>query len=56
MKFLHPSFIEILEVLIEHHVKLLLIGGYAVNYHGYGRPTGALDLWLKPDNKNKQKV
>ena len=34
----------------------LLIGGYAVNYHGYGRPTGDLDIWLRPDNDNKLKA
>lgn len=55
MKFLHPSFIEVLKEFNDHHVDFLLIGGYAVNYHGFGRPTGDLDLWLRPDNDNKEK-
>lgn len=55
MKFLHPTFIEVLKALINYHVEFLLIGGYAVNYHGFGRPTGDMDLWLRPDNDNKQK-
>jgi predicted nucleotidyltransferase len=55
MKSLHPSFIEVLKVLLECQVEFLLIGGYAVNYHGYGRPTGDMDLWLQPDNTNKRK-
>lgn len=53
MRVLHPSFIEVLEALINSDVDFLVIGGYAVNFHGYGRPTGDLDLWLRPDNENK---
>lgn len=34
-------------------VQFMLIGGYAVNYHGYNRTTGDMDVWLKPDNANK---
>lgn len=56
MKFLDPLFTKILEALLTHQVEFLLIGGYAVNYHGYGRPTGDMDIWLKPDNENKTKA
>ena len=42
-----------LEVLIRHNVKFLLIGGYAVNFHGYNRTTGDMDIWLEPSNENK---
>ena len=38
---------------MEAKVDFLLIGGYAVIYHGYGRSTGDMDVWLKPDNENK---
>lgn len=33
-----------------------MIGGYAVNFHGYNRPTGDMDIWLKPHNANKEKL
>lgn len=56
MKFLNQRFIEILEALLRNEVDFLLIGGYAVNYHGYGRPTGDLDIWLRPDNVTKNKL
>jgi len=36
-------------------VEFILIGGYAVIYHGYVRTTGDMDIWLKPDNTNKEK-
>ena len=55
MKFLHPEFIKVLKELLSAEVEFLLIGGYAVNYHGYGRPTGDLDIWLRPDNSNREK-
>jgi predicted nucleotidyltransferase len=44
---------KVLTVLIEHKVHFMLIGGYAVNYHGYSRTTGDMDVWIKPDNENK---
>ena len=42
--------------LIEEHVDFIIIGGYSVIFHGYKRTTGDVDLWLKPDNKNKIKL
>jgi len=43
----------ILKTLLNHHVDFILIGGYAVNYYGYNRSTGDMDLWLNPTNENK---
>jgi predicted nucleotidyltransferase len=53
MKILEPLFKTVIIQLIESKVEFLLIGGYAVNYYGYGRYTGDIDFWIKPDNKNK---
>jgi Nucleotidyl transferase of unknown function (DUF2204) len=47
---------EILSHLIQNHVEFLLIGGYAVIYHGYNRSTGDMDLWLNPTNDNRNKI
>ena len=47
---------EILNRLMDAQVDFLLIGGYAVIYHGYQRTTGDMDLWLRPTNENKDKV
>jgi predicted nucleotidyltransferase len=44
---------EFLTRLVKAKVKFILIGGYAVNYHGYNRTTGDMDIWVKPDNKNR---
>ena len=47
---------NLLERLIKANVIFLIIGGYAVNYYGYNRTTGDLDIWIKPDNFNKKKL
>jgi hypothetical protein len=46
---------QMLRRLMEFNVDFILIGGYAVNLHGYVRATGDMDIWLKPSNENRQK-
>jgi predicted nucleotidyltransferase len=52
---LPPDFKEFLKLLKEHDVRYLLIGGYAVGYHGYPRATDDMDIWvaIHPDNAAK---
>lgn len=47
---------EFIELLIAAKIDFILIGGYAVIYYGYKRTTGDMDVWLKPDNANKEKL
>src|SRR4051812_11547591 len=45
-----PDFLDLLKFLNEEKVKYLVIGGMAVNYYGYHRSTGDLDIgrmWLQ---------
>lgn len=44
-----------MKLLHLHHVEYLLIGGYAVSYHGYPRATNDLDVWIAvhPNNANR---
>lgn len=42
--------------LLEAKIDFILIGGYAVIYHGYGRTTGDMDIWLRPANENRAKL
>lgn len=53
---LPPDFREFLRSLNVHRVKYLLIGGYAVGYHGYPRATQDLDVWVPPDLKNAERL
>jgi hypothetical protein len=36
----------------DHGVRLLLIGGGAVNFHGYQRQSPDIDLWIEPTEDN----
>ena len=56
MNFLIEKHKEMLIDLMNSSVDFLLVGGYAVIYHGYVRSTGDMDVWLKPDNENKLKL
>lgn len=47
---------KLLQTLNSYNVTYLLVGGYAVVYHGYKRTTGDMDLWLEPSNDNKIKL
>ena len=53
---LPPDFKEFLRSLSEHDVRYLLIGGYAVGYHGYPRATQDLDVWIAVSRSNAERV
>ena len=53
---LPPDFKEFLQLLNAHQVEYLLIGGYAVGYHGYPRATADMDIWIAIRPQNAKKV
>jgi hypothetical protein len=53
---LDPNFREFIELLNSEGVEYLLLGGYAVNYHGYHRFTGDIDLWIATTAENARRV
>ncbi len=53
---LPPDLAEFLQLLNEHQVEYLLIGGYAVGYHGYPRATGDMDIWVAIHPQNAERV
>lgn len=40
----------------KHQVKMLLVGGGAVNFHGYQRYSNDLDFWLDTTSDNFEKL
>ena len=46
---LPPDFKEFLKILNHKKIKYLLIGGYAVGYHGYPRATNDMDIFISRD-------
>lgn len=53
---INKDFKEFIELLNEHKVKYLIIGGYAVNFHGYPRYTRDIDFWVWITKDNIQKL
>ncbi len=53
---LPPDFKEFLRLLNSNAVEYLLIGGYAVGYYGYPRPTGDMDVWIATTADNARRV
>jgi hypothetical protein len=45
-----------LSLLNSNKVQYLVLGGYAVGYHGYPRPTGDIDIWIATSEENAKKV
>jgi hypothetical protein len=53
---LPSDFKEFLRLLDAHRVEYLLIGGYAVNYHGYPRATTDMDIWIAVDPADLERL
>jgi hypothetical protein len=51
-----PLFKDFMILLNAKGVKYLVVGGHAIQYHGYTRPTRDLDIWISHDPQNAQKV
>lgn len=55
-RYLNDDFRDFLKCLNDVGVDYLLIGGHAVAYHGYVRPTTDMDIWIALDRSNAEKV
>ena len=53
---LPPHSKEFLSLLISHQIEYLLVGGYAVGYHGFPRSTVDIDIWVARSQENARKL
>jgi predicted nucleotidyltransferase len=53
---LPQDFKDFLKLLDAEGVEYLLIGGYAVAYHGYPRATEDIDIWVASSPQNAQRI
>ena len=53
---IHNDFKELLKLLNSHKVDYLVVGGYALAFHGVPRFTGDIDLFVKPDAANAKRI
>jgi hypothetical protein len=50
------DFKEFAALLEKNEVKYLVIGGFAVNFHGYPRYTKDIDIWIQAEEATIQKL
>lgn len=53
---LPADFKDLLRFLNSHQADYMVIGGYAVGYYGYPRPTGDLAIWIAQTDTNVERV
>jgi len=53
---LNPDFREFFQLLNANEVRYLIIGGYAVAFHGYPRYTKDIDVWIWVHPENAEKI
>ena len=50
------DFRDLLHLFNEQKVKYLVVGGYALAFHGAPRFTGDIDLWVRTSAENVDKI
>ena len=53
---LDNDFEDFVALLNTHEVDYLVVGGYALAFHGKPRHTGDLDIWINISNENAKKM
>ncbi len=53
---LAPDFKDFLKLLSEEKVEYLLVGGYALGFHGYPRATKDMDIWVAISPENAERL
>ncbi len=48
--------LEFLKSLACANAEFIIVGGYAVGFHGFPRNTGDLDVWINPTAENSARV
>ncbi|MBU0487507.1 MAG: nucleotidyltransferase [Bacteroidetes bacterium] len=53
---INKDFREFIECLNKHDAKYLIVGGYAVAFHGHPRYTKDLDVWIWAEADNSKRI
>jgi len=54
MENLNPDFLDFITLLEKKSVEYLIVGGYAVGFHGFPRYTGNIDFFVALSETNAQ--
>jgi hypothetical protein len=55
-RLLNPDFRDILSLFNEEKVDYLVVGAYALAFHGLPRATGDIDLWVGCSSENARRI
>ncbi|NCB40449.1 MAG: hypothetical protein EOM80_16945 [Erysipelotrichia bacterium] len=53
---LNNDYKEMLQILLEEEVDFIVVGAYALAAHGVPRATGDIDIWIKTDTINAERL
>jgi hypothetical protein len=53
---LAQDFEDFVKLLNKHQVDYMVVGGYALAFHGKPRHTGDLDIWINRSEANAEKL
>lgn len=56
MDIFDEELINFWKSLNQFDVKYIMIGGFAVNLHGFSRATNDIDVWFKDEKKNRKNL
>ncbi len=56
MDIFDTDLINFWKSLNRYDVKYIMIGGFAVNLHGFLSPTNEIDIWLKDEIQNRRNL
>lgn len=56
MDTMDESLLEFWQILEQFNVEYIMVGGVAVNLHGYSRTTKDIDVWINDTKENRRKL
>ena len=56
MDIMDESLLDFWRLLNQFKVEYIMVGGVAVNLHGYSRTTKDIDVWIKDTKENRKKL
>jgi hypothetical protein len=53
---LNPDFQDMLSLFNDENVEYMVVGAYALAYHGLPRATGDIDIWVRRSEENAARI
>ena len=55
MDIFDEEIVNLWRLLYKHHVRYIMVGGFATNLHGFSRITADADIWLEDNLENRKR-